>query len=442
MEESTEIASIKIMNIYALKGTVKLGLKSLWMHRLRSTLTILGVVFGVSSVIAMLAIGAGASKEAQAAIARLGSTNLIIETVKPPEQQELSGETQFVTAYGLTYADAESIRNTLPYVEVTVPVREIPSEARYLTHQVAVKVIGTVPWYTEIAPIHLVAGRFLSSTDEYRELTTCVIDEQLGQRLFGFEDPIGMHVRISESFYRVVGIVSAGSGVAEDKKNSAEDSASRSGVAGNIYIPLSAARSRFSDMVGNFGTSGRSFEKVELHKIIVKVPSNDEVLPTHQVLDTLLKRLHEKQDFRIIVPLELLREAERTTRIFSIVLGSIAAISLLVGGIGIMNIMLATVSERTREIGIRRALGARKTDIITQFLAETLLLTFLGGIIGICLGSFIPFFVTKFANMATVITGASLMLAFGISGIIGLTFGLYPAWHAANMNPIESLRHE
>jgi putative ABC transport system permease protein len=430
------------MNIYALKGTVKLGLKSLWMHRLRSTLTTLGIVFGVSSVIAMLAIGAGASREAQAAIARLGSTNLIIETVKPPEQQELTGQNQMVIAYGLTYTDAESIRNTLPSVQVTVPVREIPSQARYLTRQVAVKVIGTVPWYTEIAPVHLIAGRFLSSTDVHRELTTCVIDEQLAPRLFAFENPVGKYVRIAESFYRVVGVVSSGSGVQTDKKDSAAASASQSGVVGNIYIPLSAARTRFSDLVGSFGTGGRSFERVELHKIIVKVPSNDDVLPTHQVIDVLLKRLHEKQDFRIIVPLELLREAARTTRIFSIVLGSIAAISLLVGGIGIMNIMLATVSERTREIGIRRALGARKRDIITQFLTETLLLTFFGGLIGVALGSTIPFFVTKFAQMATVITSASLMLAFGISGMIGLTFGLYPAWHAANMNPIESLRHE
>jgi len=430
------------MNIFALKGTVKLGLKSLWMHRLRSTLTTLGIVFGVASVIAMLAIGAGASREAQAAIARLGSTNLIVETVKPPQQQELTGQTQFVTSYGLTYTDAESIRNTLPGVEVAVPVREMNADARHLIRQAAVKVIGTVPWYTEIAPIHLVAGRFLSSTDEHRELAVCVIDEQLGPRLFAYEDPIGMYVRISDSYYCVVGIVSAGSDVTSGGTSSTEDAASRSGVAGNIYIPLSASKSRFSNMVGNFGTSGRSFEIVELHKIIVKVPSNNEVLPTHQVLDTLLKRLHDKQDFRIIVPLELLREAERTTRIFSIVLGSIAAISLIVGGIGIMNIMLATVSERTREIGIRRALGARKRDIVAQFLAETLLLTFLGGIIGIFLGSFIPFFVTKFAHMATVTTFSSLMLAFGISGIIGLTFGLYPAWHAANMNPIESLRHE
>ena len=181
----------------------------------------------------------------------------------------------------------------------------------------------------------------------------------------------------------------------------------------------------------------------QLKKIIVKVDSIDDVLSMQNILDTLLGRLHkDKKDYHIVVPLELMRQAARTKRIFSIVLGSIAAISLLVGGIGIMNIMLATVSERTREIGIRRALGAKKRDIIVQFLSETLILTLMGGVLGIALGSFIPYMVTRFCDMPTIITGTSLVLAFGISAVIGITFGLYPAYRAANMDPIESLRHE
>lgn len=432
------------MNIYALKGTVKLGIKSLWMHRLRSILTTLGIVFGVASVIAMLAIGAGASKEAQDAIARLGSTNLIIETVRPPQEQGVSSSTtNNVLRYGLTYKDAEAIRETLPQVQVAVPVREIPGEARCLTRQATVSIIGTVPWYTEIAPVQVESGRFLSSTDVNYQLSVCAIDSSLAQRLFMFEEPLGQYIRIAGNYYLVVGTTQSGSktvAAAASKKEESNSSA-QSGL-GNVYIPVTTARSRFSEVAASFGSGGFSVEWVELQKIIVKVPNNDEVLPTFEVLSSLLNRLHEKQDYKIIVPLELLREAERTTRVFSIVLGSIAAISLLVGGIGIMNIMLATVSERTREIGIRRALGAKKRDIITQFLAETLLLTLAGGIIGIVVGSVIPFLVTKFAEMATVITGTSLLLAFGISALIGLTFGLYPAWHAANMNPIESLRHE
>jgi len=180
----------------------------------------------------------------------------------------------------------------------------------------------------------------------------------------------------------------------------------------------------------------------KLPEIIIKVGKIEYVMPTRDILETLLDRFHEKADYQVVVPLELLRQAERTKLIFSIVLGSIAAISLLVGGIGIMNIMLATVSERTREIGIRRALGATKRDIIVQFLSETLILTLAGGLLGIILGSVIPSFVTYFGRMPTVITGSSLALAFGISAAVGVTFGMYPAYRAANMDPIESLRHE
>jgi putative ABC transport system permease protein len=218
---------------------------------------------------------------------------------------------------------------------------------------------------------------------------------------------------------------------------------SSGGVTGNIYVPLTTARYRFSELNYTFSGGHRSLERVELQKITVKVDSTEQVLAMHGILGALLGRLHEdKKDYRIVVPLELLRQAARTRRIFSIVLGSIAAISLLVGGIGIMNIMLATVSERTREIGIRRALGATRRDIIIQFLSETLMLTLAGGILGILLGSLIPYLVTHFSHMPTVITGVSLVLAFGISAVIGIVFGMYPAYRAANMDPIESLRHE
>jgi putative ABC transport system permease protein len=202
-------------------------------------------------------------------------------------------------------------------------------------------------------------------------------------------------------------------------------------------------KTRFGETNIQFGGStGMIGEKVELSEITVKVPTIERVLPTRDVLDGILKRFHKQQDYQIVVPLELLRQAIRTKRIFSIVLGSIAAISLLVGGIGIMNIMLATVSERTREIGIRRALGAKKQDIVFQFLSETLLLTLTGGLLGMVLGALIPIAVTYFGNMPTVITSQAMLLSFGISAAVGLTFGLYPAVKAANMDPIESLRHE
>jgi len=434
------------MLLYVLKRTFKLGIKSLWLHRLRSTLTTLGIVFGVCSVIAMLAIGEGASREAQDAIKRLGSTNLIIETIRPPEERADTGTVERVRKYGLTYTDAESIRNTIPGVEVIVPIREIDQEALYLNRpKAAIRIIGTVPWYTEISPIRLIRGRFLSSTDLQYLLSVCVIDEGIARQLFLFDDPIGLDLRIFGNYYRVVGIVSRSTGVVNGGFNGTNSSAETEGggAAGNVYMPLTTARHRFTEYKYTFSGGSRSRERVELQKITVKVGSIERVLAVCDVVDSLLSRLHEgKKDYRIIVPLELLREAARTRRIFSIVLGSIAAISLLVGGIGIMNIMLATVSERTREIGIRRALGARKHDIIVQFLSETLLLTLIGGVLGIVMGCAIPSLVTRFSDMPTVVTGSSLVLSFGISATVGIIFGLYPAWRAANMDPIESLRHE
>ncbi|MFB0524479.1 MAG: ABC transporter permease, partial [Phycisphaerae bacterium] len=335
---------------------------------------------------------------------------------------------------------------TLPDVEVIVPIREIDSEARYLHRKVAIKLVGTIPWYTEVSPIHVVHGRFLSSIDLHQQQSVCVIDEQLVSGLFAFEDPVGKDVLVQGSCYRVVGVAGAPPlGSKQDDFGNAllVATGSDGGATGSIYLPLSTAKSRFTELNATFSGGSQSVERVELQKITVKVKSTEQVLPMHGILDTLLTRLHEdKKDYRIVIPLELLRQAKRTQRIFSIVLGSIAAISLLVGGIGIMNIMLATVSERTREIGIRRALGAKKRDIIVQFLSETLILTLSGGILGIILGSSIPFFVAYFGHMPTVITSSSLILAFGISAAVGVIFGLYPAYRAANMDPIESLRHE
>ena len=416
------------MVFFRLKRTVKLGVKSLWMHRLRSTLTALGIIFGVSSVIAMLAIGEGASQQAQEQIARLGSRNIILKTVKPPEERDVTGQQQSLLEYGLTYADAERFRNSIPDVEVVVPNRLISQQAWYRNRKVAIEVVGTVPWYPELSPIQIKQGRFLSSVDTHYKQGVCVVDEKVVTDLFAFDYPLGQDVKIASDYYRVVGIVSAyDSGQAAKTPNSgASGTQGQSGAkTGNIYIPLTTVKNRFGEIsIQVSGSSGANIERVELQEIIVKVSSIDKVLPTQAVLETLMERFHKKNDYQVIVPLELLRQAKELARIFSIVLGSIAAISLLVGGIGIMNIMLATVSERTREIGIRRALGAKKRDIIIQFLSETLLLTLTGGILGILLGSLIPSLVTYFSHQPTVITGGSLVLAFGISAGIGIIFGL------------------
>lgn len=434
------------MFLFRFKSTVKLGIKSLWMHRLRSMLTTLGIIFGVSSVISMLAIGEGASREAQEQIILLGSNNIILKTVEPPDEQTASAQEATMREYGLTYDDAERLRSSIPGVEVVVPNRLISQRVWYRNRRIAVGVIGTVPWYTEVSPIKLKTGRFLTSLDMHHKQAVCVIDEKIAEKLFLFDNPINNDIKIASDYYHVVGIVTmAASPPAADASEGSISQESGQGGAnvGDIYIPLTTVKDRFGEISMQIsGQSGRQVERIELQEIIIKVDDLNKVLLTSQLVDNLLNRFHKKIDYKLIVPLQLLEQARRNQRIFSIVLGSIAAISLLVGGIGIMNIMLATVSERTREIGIRRALGARKKDIILQFLSETLLLTLLGGLLGIVLGMLTPFLVTHFSDMPTAITISSLGLAFGICAGVGITFGLYPAYRAANMDPIESLRHE
>jgi putative ABC transport system permease protein len=435
------------MFFFRLKRTIKLGAKSLWMHRLRSTLTALGIIFGVSSVIAMLAIGEGASRDAQEKIAQLGSRNIIIRTIKPPEDKAAGGQQQTLMEYGLTYDDAERFQNGIPDVQVIVPNRRISQQALYRNRRVSLEVVGTVPWYPGISPTRVKFGRFLSTTDMHYKQGVCVLDERVVKELFAFDDPIGQDVKIGGDYYRVVGIATEQSKTPASTELETKDATGAKKAAGAnvgaMYVPLTTVKERFGEMSLQISSGGAgTMERVELQEIIVQVQDVDMVMGTRQSVQTLLSRFHKKNDYEIVVPLELMRQAKDFQRIFTIVLGSIAAISLLVGGIGIMNIMMATVSERTREIGIRRALGAKKRDIVIQFLSETLILTLSGGLLGMGLGALIPFFVTHFGQMRTVITGSSLILAFGISGAVGIAFGLYPAYRAANMDPIESLRHE
>jgi putative ABC transport system permease protein len=434
------------MFLFRLKRTVKSGIKSLWLHKLRSTLTALGIIFGVSSVIAMLAIGEGASRDAQEKISRLGSRNIIIKTVKPPEDQSAIGQRQTLKEYGLTYADAERFQDGIPNVRVIVPSRRFEQEAQYRNHRSSIEVIGTVPWHPDISSLKVKAGRFIVSTDMQYKQGVCVVDERVVKDLFGFDEPIGQNIRIAGDYYRVVGIVTTQTNI--NPSGSFEDKGGSTGRAGgaktgSIYTPITTVKERFGEMSLQLSAGASpSIERVELQEIIVQVREIDEVMTTRQSVQTLMARFHKKNDYEITVPLELMKQAREIQRIFTIVLGSIAAISLIVGGIGIMNIMLATVSERTREIGIRRALGAKKRDIVMQFLSETLLLTFIGGIFGIALGMVIPYFVSHFGQTRTAVTFSSLILAFGISAAVGITFGMYPAYRAANMDPIESLRHE
>jgi len=431
--------------LISIKQTVILGIKSLWLHRLRSVLATLGVILGVSSVIAMLAIGEGTSQHVQEQIDRLGSRNIIIKTIEPIEDREAGGS-RGIPKYGLTYHDAERFRHRIPNVKIVVPIRRVSEYALYLHNKTAIEVVGTTPQFRELSPTTVQAGRFINPIDMLHKQAVCIIDDSTVRQLFVLENPMGKDIKIGRNFYKVVGVMKGTTFESADflrSDNGSVDVGQGGANVGRIYIPLSTAQERFGDISSaGLTANGISGEVIELHEIVVNVLDIEDVLPTNTLLENLLRENHKKADYEIIVPLELLKEAERTKFIFSAVLGSIAAISLVVGGIGIMNIMLATISERTREIGVRRALGAKKRDIITQFLSETMLLTLTGGLLGICLGCVVPVLVTRSGKMPTVITGESLVLAFGISVITGILFGLYPAYRAASMDPIESLRHE
>ncbi len=429
-----------MLRLARLKRIVRLGLKTLWLHRLRSLLTVLGIVFGVCSVIAMLAIGEGASHEAQEQIKNLGSQNIILRSAKPPEEQKASdrGSASFVLQYGLTYADIKRIRATIKGINIVLPSRILRDYVWRINRRTDTEVIATVPWYPAMRNHQVVAGRFFTDQEMDHHASVCVIGAEMVPVLFPLESPLGLDVRVGSAYYRVVGVMAprlkSASGPGDAKAAQA--------VAASMFIPLETAKTRYGELIRRFRSGSLEQERVELHEVTIKVDSPGNVPSVADAVDAVLERHHKKKDYEIVVPLELLRRAERTKQIFNIVLGSIAAISLLVGGIGIMNIMLASVTERTREIGIRRALGARRRDIITQFLVEAVILSGAGGVLGVMLGVFIPFLVTQLAGMKTIVTVGAPLLAFLISGLVGVVFGIYPAFRAAAMDPVEALRHE
>jgi putative ABC transport system permease protein len=420
--------------------TIRLAMKSLWLHRLRSLLTVLGIVFGVCSVIAMLAIGEGASFEAQEQIKNLGSQNVILRSVKPPEEQKVSDRASqsYVLQYGMTYADIKRIRYTVPGVTIVVPSRIMHDYVWNISRRLDCDITGTVPWYPEMRNHQVSSGRFFNAADMDSSAGVCVLGSDMVRALFPLESPLGKDVRVGGGYYRVIGIM-------EPRSAGVKSEGSASGIkkaAHEMFVPLETAKTRYGEVLTKQRSGSFEAERVQLHEVTVKVGRREDVIAVADAIKALMNHHHKKKDYEVVVPLELLKRAERTKQIFNIVLGSIAAISLLVGGIGIMNIMLATVTERTREIGIRRALGAKRRDIVSQFLVEAVLLSGAGGLCGVALGITIPLLVTYFAGMKTIITFWSPLIAFSISALVGVLFGLYPALRAAEMDPVEALRHE
>ncbi|MEQ2008823.1 MAG: ABC transporter permease [Limisphaerales bacterium] len=428
------------MRARSLIRIVQLGIKSLLLHKMRSGLTMLGIIFGVCSVIAMLAIGEGASYEAQEAIKKLGSSNIILRSIKPAQDSKsASTGRSFVNEYGITYGDVTRLDTTIPGIRRVLPMRIIRDEVRFNNLVQQAQIIGTHPIYTEMSSVEILRGRFLTETDETHMNNVCVLTLSLAENLFPYQDPLEEEVKIGSDYFTVVGLLRERA-TAEKRPQSGQMEGQP--LDNNVYVPLSTTRSRFGETIIRRSAGTYEAEKVQLHQVTVQFNSVDDVEVAVPQIRTLLKRFHPKSDYEVIVPLELLRQAEQTKRIFNIVLGSIAAISLVVGGIGIMNIMLATVTERTREIGIRRALGAKKKDIITQFLVETVVLSVGGGLIGVVVGVATPLLVSQLTDMKTIVTPMSVLISFGISGAVGIVFGIYPASRAAALDPIEALRHE
>jgi putative ABC transport system permease protein len=412
---------------------VRLGLKSLMLHKLRSTLTTAGILFGVASVIAMLAVGEGASAETLKQYRDMGVTNVLVRSKKPEETQQTSSNSMMsVLGYGLFYQEADRIQNLLPHATV-VRAREFQRGIIRGENWSSTMIIGTEVPFLDVTNMKVHEGRWLTELDMQRQTNVCVLGERLARQLFPLESPIGHTILVGiEDRFEVVGVLEYQGRAASPNGTTLDECA---------FIPLSSSRRRFGDTVRN--PLINRYEMVELHEIKVKLPAMEEVETASAVIDYMLKPTHaSKKDTEITVPLELLQKAEATQKMFNLVLAVIASISLLVGGIGIMNVMLATVTERTREIGIRRALGAKKKHIVQQFLVEAGVLSALGGIAGVGLGVLVPWGIEKWFKQPTSIEPQHVLLAFCISAAVGVVFGLYPAWRAANMDPVEALRHE
>ena len=430
--------------------TLKLGFKSLFLQKMRSALAALGIFIGTTTVIWLVAMGEGVSYDAQQQILQLGAKNIIVRTIEPQSSEDAN---ERVKTYGVTRADYRRILSNVPTIEKSVPIRELRREFMVKGRRMDVKLIGCTPDHLELNRLEIARGRWINDRDDRENVI--VLADGTAKRLFPFEDPVGQKVRVESDVYRVIGqtkprAASAAIGGSLDAREYSSDA----------YIPLKTFEHRVGDQIMTRTGEGFNFkgEIVELTQITLSVANLDDVDVTASIVQRLLESYHDQEDFAVVVPKELLRQAERTRTMFNVLLVVIAGISLLVGGIGIMNIMLATVTERTREIGIRRAIGAKRSDIIQQFLTETLVLTGSGGLLGVLCGlmcgplfrsarSFVsavsPDILPEIVyNLEPRIAPWSVILSLVISLGVGLIFGVYPARRAAYMSPIEALRHE
>jgi putative ABC transport system permease protein len=404
----------------------EVGLKGLLLRRLRSLLSTLGIVFGVAAVIGMMSIGEGAKREAIEQIKLLGTNNIRVKPLRLTGEQAAEAERRF--SRGLTDDDTAHIRASVPGSHQIAPIAFVEAEVRAGGRQSTAQVVGTTPQYEDVTNFRVGQGRFLTDVDVLDSKRVCVLGAEVAQELFGFRSPLGAELRIGDTWFTAVGVMEA----REVREKRATVIKVRN-INRDVFVPITAALRRFP----------RAGDPAAIDEIAIRVGNPEELGATSQIVDRLLARTHRGvKDYEVVVPEELLAQAQRTQRLFNMIMSSIAGVSLLVGGIGIMNIMLANVSERTREIGVRRALGATKRDIVAQFLVETILICLAGGVIGVVLGFGLAVLITVLAGWDTAFSLSSVLIAFGTAASVGVIFGLIPARQAAQLHPVEALRFQ
>lgn len=428
---------------------IQVSIEALTSHRLRTVLTMLGVIFGVAAVIAMLSIGEGAKREALEQISLLGITNVIINA-KPPVEG-LVTDFSMAQSPGLSLEDGKNIAKFNTMIANVVPQRYEPIKTIYYgSHEASVRVVATMPSYVLATSIEVERGRFITDYDNESFSEVCVLGAKAKRTLFAFNNPIGKMVKIGDLTFKVVGVMAdkyIGRGKVEgfQLKNLNED----------VYIPFNTALKKLDRVASSQSITGgrhfivmrneetQKFQTPEIDQLTVTVTDLKYIKPVTKLIEQILRRRHlGVEDYEIVVPESLLRQTQKTQQIFNIVMGAIAGIALLVGGIGIMNIMLATVLERTKEIGVRRAVGATRVDIMRQFLIEAVTICLIGCAIGVAIGISLAKAIAFYADWPTIVSIFSIALSVGVSTGVGVIFGIYPARQASNLNVIDALRYE
>jgi len=414
------------------------AVRNLARHKLRSLLTALGIIFGIASVISMVSAGEGARRAILAQIAELGTTNVIVNAQKPPAEQDTKKrEGNFLLRYGLTFRDLEQIRTTLPCVTEALPVHDVKDWLWWQSRRIEARIRGVTPPYFDRLHLVPMLGRALDDDDERLRARVCVVRARVLREAKYVGDPLKLQLKIGRQYYQVVGVLPDYAGANPDRSILGLDDRAL-----EVYVPFTTVVDRlgFTKVTQEAGST--EYARVELHQIVCAVATEEDVTAAARGIQAILARFHDRRDYEVAVPVELLRSRAQAQRTFDVVLPVIAGIALLVGGIGILNIMLASVTERTREIGIRRAIGASRFDITLQFLVETVTLALVGGVLGVLLGVAGVYGLERYTEWTPVITPGAVFVALGIACGTGIVFGIYPAHRAATMDPVRALRAE